>query len=178
MSTATLSTIAIDVVGQYHLAGQHLARAYQTGVQRAAGALSERFATALQSRELPLVNDAVKASLIEAQQHVAGVVAESLRASSAAIATMNDRIAEGVKSGIERMAGTAARVDAALERDDGRTLNVLALPSAQLSLSVASAVADGAKRLGESMLAAEENVIDVPAAPKAAKVAKRTTRRA
>ena len=75
MTTANLSTIAIDVVGQYHLAGQHLARAYQSGVQRAAGAISERFATALQSRELPLVNDAVKASLIEAQQQVAGLVA-------------------------------------------------------------------------------------------------------
>ena len=176
MTTATLSTIAIDVVGQYHLAGQHLARAYQSGVQRAAGALTERFATALQSRDLPLVNDAVKASLIEAQQHVANLVAEGLRASSVAVATVNDRIAEGVKSSIERMAGTAARVDAALERDDTRTLNVLALPSAQLSLSVASAVADGAKRLGESVLAAEESVIDVPAA--APKAAKRTTRRA
>ena len=174
MTTANLSTIAIDVVGQYHLAGQHLARAYQSGVQRAAGAISERFATALQSRELPLVNDAVKASLIEAQQHVAGLVAEGLRASSVAVATFNDRIAEGVKSGIERMAGTAARVDAALDRDDTRTLSVLALPSAQLSLSVANAVADGAKRLGDSLLAAEESVIDVPAAPKAAK---RTTRR-
>jgi hypothetical protein len=174
MTTANLSTIAIDVVGQYHLAGQHLARAYQSGVQRAAGAISERFATALQSRELPLVNDAVKASLIEAQQHVAGLVAEGLRASSAAVATFNDRVAEGVKTGIERMAGTAARVDAALERDDTRTLSVLALPSAQLSLSVANAVADGAKRLGENMLAAEANVIDVPT-PKAAK---RSTRRA
>jgi len=174
MSTASLSTIAIDVVGQYHLAGQHLARAYQAGVQRAAGALNERFATALQSRELPLVNDSVKASLIEAQQHVAGLVAEGLRTSSAAVATFNDRIAEGVKGGIERLAGTATRVDAALERDDTRTLNVLALPSAQLSLSVANAVADGAKRIGERLLAVEDNVIDVPAAPKAAK---RTTRR-
>ena len=40
MSTLTLSTVAIDIVGQYHLAGQHLARAYQTGVQRAAVALT------------------------------------------------------------------------------------------------------------------------------------------
>ena len=175
MSTLSLSTVAIDIVGQYHLAGQHLARAYQTGVQRAAGALTERFATALQSRELPLVNDSVKSSLIVAQKHVTDLVAEGLRSSSAAVATFNDRVAEGVKSGIERIAGTAARVDAALEREDGRTLNVLALPSAQLSLSVASAVADGAKRLGESLLAVEDNVIDVPAAPKAAK---RTARRA
>ena len=174
MSTLTLSTVAIDIVGQYHLAGQHLARAYQTGVQRAAVALTERFATALQSRELPLVNDSVKTSLIVAQKHVTDLVAEGLRSSSAAVATFNDRVAEGVKSGIERIAGTAARVDAALEREDGRTLNVLALPSAQLSLSVASAVADGAKRLGKSLLAAEDKVIDVPTVPKAAK---RTARR-
>jgi len=68
MSTQSLSTVAIDVVGQYHLAGQHLARAYQSGVQRAAGAISERFASALQSRELPLVNNAVKASVIRSLQ--------------------------------------------------------------------------------------------------------------
>ena len=110
-----------------------------------------------------------------AQKHVTELVAEGLRNSSATVATLNDRIADGVKVGIERMAGTAARVDAALERDDARTLNVLALPSAQLSLSVASAVADGAKRLGESLLSAEADVIDAPVAPKAAK---RTTRRA
>ena len=174
MSTLTLSTVAIDIVGQYHLAGQHLARAYQTGVQRAAGALTERFATALQSRELPLVNDSVKTSLIVAQKHITDLVAEGLRNSSAAVSTLNDRIADGVKVGIERMAGTAARVDAALERDDARTLNVLALPSAQLSLSVANAVADGAKRIGERLLTVEDNVVDVPVAPKAAK---RTTRR-
>ena len=175
MSTLTLSTVAIDIVGQYHIAGQHLARAYQTGVQRAAGALTERFATALQSRELPLINDSVKTSLIVAQKHVTELVAEGLRNSSATVATLNDRIADGVKVGIERMAGTAARVDAALERDDARTLNVLALPSAQLSLSVASAVADGAKRLGEGLLSAEADVINAPVAPKATK---RTTRRA
>ena len=174
MSTLTLSTVAIDIVGQYHLAGQHLARAYQTGVQRAAGALTERFATALQSRELPLINDSVKTSLIVAQKHVTELVAEGLRNSSATVATLNDRIADGVKVGIERMAGTAARVDAALERDDARTLNVLALPSAQLSLSVASAVAEGAKRLGERLIG-DESVVE---APVAAKPVRRATRRA
>src|SRR6476620_6414608 len=90
MSTPSLSTVAIDVVGQYHLAGQHLARAYQTGVQRAAGALTERFVAAVQSRELPLIDEAVKTSLIDAQRRVASIVVDSLRAGSVAVAALND----------------------------------------------------------------------------------------
>jgi hypothetical protein len=174
MSTQSLSTVAIDVVGQYHLAGQHLARAYQTGVKRAADAMTERFATALQSRDLPLLDEAVKTSLIAAQRHVAGIVVDSLQASSAAVAAINDKVAEGVKGGIERMAGTAARVDAALDRKDTGTVNVLGLPSAQLSLSVASAVAEGAKRLGERLIG-DETVVETPVA---AKPVRRATRRA
>jgi hypothetical protein len=173
MSTPSLSAVAIDVVGQYHLAGQHLARAYQAGVQRAAAALNERFAAALQSRDVPLVNDAVKDSLIQAQKRVAGLVAEGLRAGSAAVSTLNDRVADGVKASIERVAATAARVDAVLARDSAGTVTALALPSAQLSLSVASAVAERAKRLGERV-AAEGDVVELPVAPKRTR---RTTRR-
>ena len=174
MSTPSLSTVAIDVVGQYHLAGQHLARAYQTGVQRAADALTERFVAAVQSRELPLIDEAVKTSLIDAQRRVASIVVDSLRAGSVAVAALNDKVADGVKGGIERLAGTAARVDAALERQDTGTINVLGRPSAQLSLAVASAVAEGAKRLGDRIVG-DEAVVE---APVAAKPVRRAARRA
>jgi hypothetical protein len=175
MSTPSLSTVAIDVVGQYHLAGQHLARAYQTGVKRAADAMSERFAAALQSRELPLIDETVKSSLIDAQRHVAGIIADGLRAGSVAIASINDKVADSVKGSIERMAGTAARVDAALDRKDTGTINVLGMPSAQLSLSVANAVAEGAKRLGDRLVGDEAVVVE---APVVAKPVRRAARRA
>jgi hypothetical protein len=171
MSTQTLSSVAIEIVGQYHQAGQYLARAYDRGVQRAADAISERYAEFVNARELPLVDDGVRSSLIEAQQRVSGIVVGALRAGNERMAAVNNRIAEGVKGGIGALAGRAQRIGAAYNSEAADTLALLGVPSAQLSLSVAKAIADGAKRIGDT--AGDAIVEAVEAKPATKRAARR-----
>jgi hypothetical protein len=154
MSTQTLSSVAIDVVEQYHQAGQHLARAYQAGVQRAAEALCERFAAGVNGGQSPLLSEGYKSSLIAAQQRIAGIVVEQLRAGSERVAPTHDRIAGDTKSGIERWAGDSSRVDA----NGADTLALINLPAAQASLAVASAIAQGAKRLSDTVAGGQDAI--------------------
>src|SRR5262245_19694722 len=156
MSTQTLSSVAIDVVDQYHLAGKHLADAYQAGVQRALDAAGDRFAAAVQARSMP---EAVKSSLIDAQQRVAGIVVGGLRLGSNAVSAINDRVADGVKGGIGRIAETVSRIDTVFDTNASDSITVLNMPSAQLSLAVASAVAARAKSIGERVGVQEQAVV-------------------
>jgi hypothetical protein len=178
MSTQTYSSVALDVVGQYQLAGKHLVRAYTTGVDKVARAIDERFAAAVQARELPLVGEAVKSSLIEAQQKVSGFVVGGLRAGSHRVDAANDQLASGVKGGIERLVGAANRIDAALDSKTGDTVALFGLPSAQFSLAVASAIAEGAKRLEERVSAEGGDVAEVEVETVPVQRAKRAARRA
>jgi hypothetical protein len=175
MTTQTLSSIAVDVVGHYHQAGQSLVRAYQAGVEQAERAYSERFVSTLNGRELPLVNEAVKSSLIEVQRHVATALVRGLRAGSDRVAEINDRLAERARTDIGRLADAVARAESAFEIKGSETLAIYGLPSAQFSLAVASAVSEGARRLGARVAATdvEEAVEVVDAQP-----VKRATKRA
>lgn len=169
MSTQTLSSVAIEIATQYHQAGQHLSNAYRIGVQRAIDAASERFAADVQGSASPWSSDAVKSSLIAAQRQLASLAAAQLRAGAESVAAINDRLAGDVKNGIERWA-QPTRIDATA----ADTLATLNLPSAQLSLSVASAVAEGAKRLSERVVGATEDGIAVVDEVVPAKRAKRS----
>ncbi len=170
MSTQTLSSVAIDVATQYHQASQHLVIAYHGGLQRAIDAASERFAADVQRIASPWSSDDVKSSLIAAQQQLAGLAAAQLDAAAERIAAINDRLAGDVKNGIERWASQPAQIGSTAA-DALATLN---LPSAQLSLSVASAVAEGAKRLSERVAGATEDGIAVIDEVVPAKRAKRS----
>jgi hypothetical protein len=174
VSTQALTSVAIDVVGQYHQAGQHLLQAYEAGVQRVASAVNERFAAGVQRGVLPLINDATRSSLISAQQRVAGFVVDQLRSGNQLVATINDRLADGAKRGIERLSAGSARIDAAIGATPVDTLSTLNLPAAKLSLSVASAVAAGAMRLNKRVAGAN-NVKHTkqPAKPKRTRRTKR-----
>jgi len=161
MSIDTLSNVTLETVDRYERAAQHLARAYLAAVERAARIDRERFAAALQQRELPLVDDRVKSSLIEAQQRLSEIVVQGLQAGSAAVSGANERIAQQLKQAIGAVNGLEARADGkALD-----TLALLGLPSAQLSLSVATAWAEGAERI-EARAAGDEQVVDAPPAPR------------
>lgn len=173
MSIDTLSSVSIETVGRYERAAQHLARAYLAVIERAARNDRERFAAALQERELPLVDERVKTRLIEAQQRVSEIVVQGLQAGSAALSSANERIAQQLKEAIEQARGSVGRFESSGDTHPLDTLALLGLPSAQLSLSVATALAEGAERL-EARAVGDETVADAQPAPR--KPAKRGAR--
>ena len=180
MSTQTLTSVAINVVGQYNQAGKQLVRAYRVGTERAVGAVSERFAAVVNARQLPLVNDNVKASLIVAEQQIAGLVANGLNAGAKGADTTIDQLARGVKGGIERIAATGSKIETVFNVSMLDTVGVLALPVAYVSLEIGNIVAQGTKRLTERVAGAgADDIVVATTAKKAAqKRATRTTRRA
>jgi hypothetical protein len=169
MSTP-LSAIAIDVVGQYHAAGKNLVHAYRAGTERALGAVNDRFATALNARSLPLVTAPVKASVIEAQRQVADFVAFGLGLGANGADITIDQLSRRVASGIERVSNASSKVEGVIGADRLGKVGVLALPVARVSLELASAVAQGTKRLSERVAGSDDTVAAPVKAPgKAAK---------
>ena len=72
MSNATLNAVAIDVVGQYALAGKHLVNAYRVGTQRVVAQFNERYTSMIQSPSLPMVHDSLRSSILSAHQQLTG----------------------------------------------------------------------------------------------------------
>ena len=149
MSTQTLTSVAMNVVGQYNQAGKQLVRAWRAGTERAVGAVNERFASAVNARTLPFVTDDVKASLIDAQQQVAGIVAYGLGLPATGADLTIDQVARRVHNGIERISDTTARVESAFGTSALDKVGVFAMPVAYVSLELANVVAQGSKRLSE-----------------------------
>lgn len=182
MSTQTLTSVAINVVGQYNQAGKQLVRAYRVGAERAVGAVNERFAAVVNARQLPLVNDNVKASLIVAQQQITGVVANGLNAGANGADSTVDQLARGVKGGIERVSETGTKIESVFNTSVFDTVGVFALPVAYVSLEIGNLVAQGAKRLTERVAGADDIAVAVPAKKAVRRGAKkavaRTSRRA
>lgn len=168
MSTQNLSSVTIDTIGHYHQAGRQLARAYERGLQRAADAIGEQLTNFLDTRELPLVDADVKSSVIEAQRQVSAILVGAVRANNERVAAVNDRIAENAKSGVVTLAGHAERIGTAFNDDAVDTLARLGMPSAQLSLALAKAVANGVNRIGEGTDAVAVETVDAEPAPKRA----------
>lgn len=149
MSTQSLSSVTIEVIGQYHEAGRQLARAYERGLQRVADAIGGQVASFIETRDMPLVDADVKSSLIDAQRQALGILVGTVRAGNKRLAAANDRIAETAKAGIGTLAGHADRVGIAFNSDAVEKLAQLGIPSAQLSLAFAKVVAHGTHRFGE-----------------------------
>lgn len=158
----SLSSIAIEIVERYQQAAQHLVNAWQAGVERTARSECERFATAVR-QNTPLLDDAVRSGLIDARQRASSILVDGVRSGSKALATASERDARTAREGIERIADTVERVDNAFGGKTARTLALLGLPSAQVSLAIANAVAEGAQRL-EAGVTGEEGVAQ-PSAP-------------
>jgi hypothetical protein len=172
MTNQTFTSVALNVVGQYNQAGKQLVHAYRAGSDRVVRNVNERFAAALDARSLPLVTDSVKASLIDAQQVLAGFVTSGVAAGTDRADAGIDTVARGVASGIEGLAGAGARIETAFNVQALDTVGTLAMPLAQVSLEIANRVANGSKLVSERV-AGEEIVA---AAPVKAAAKKRTTR--
>ena len=114
MSTQNISTAAIHVVGQYNDAGKTLVSAYRTGAHRLLGGAASRYSAFLGERELPMVNEDIKARLIAAQEKVTGFLSSRLDIDTSRVVNLMDRIATNTTSGIESIANVVARVEAPL----------------------------------------------------------------
>lgn len=180
MSHQSLASVAIGVVGQYNQAGKLLVGAYRSGVQRAVNGANARYVQFLNARSMPLVTEAVKASLIDTQQQIAGFVETGLAGGADRADQAIDLLSGGVKGGIERLADTAQRVETVFDTKAITTAGSLSMPVAQVSLEIANRVVAGTQRLSAraagapSFDAIEADVTEViAAAPRAAKKAVR-----
>ena len=166
MSTQTLSSVASHVVGQYSQVGKLIVGAYRTGATRFVSGANTRYAAFLNSRSLPLVNAAVKASLIDVQQQIAGLVEGGIAKGSARAEQAIDLLAGGVNGGIQRIAATAGRVESAFDTTAITTVGSLTMPVARVSLEIANRAVEGTKRLSARVIGADAEVVEVAATAK------------
>lgn len=173
----SLSSVASNVVGQYTQVGKIIVGAYRSGAQRLISGANERYVSFLNSRDFPLVNDDVKASLINVQTQIAGLVEGGINNGSDRAEQAIDFVANGVNGSIKRVAETAERVEEAFDTKAITTVGTLAMmPVAQVSLEIANRAVEGTKRLSTRVAGAQEQVEEVVA--KATKrVAKKATAR-
>ena len=163
MSTSTLSSVAVHVVGQYNEAGKHLVGAYRSGALRAIGAVNgvaTRYNEFLGKRELPLMSEQIKSGLVTAQEKVTGFLSERLARDTDFVAKAMDTVAERTTGGIQYLANAASRVESELGKSAITALSAVHMPAATISKLVADKVAEGARQIevrvaGEQADAAE-----------------------
>ena len=173
--TQSLSSVASNVVGQYTQVGKIIVGAYRNGAQRLISGANERYVSFLNGREFPLVNDDVKASLINVQARIAGLVEGGVNSGSDRAEQAIDFVAGGVNGGIKRVAATAGRVEEAFDTKALTTVGSLAImPVAQVSLEIATRAVEGTKRLSARVGSVEGDVAQVVV--KAKRVAKKAVR--
>jgi hypothetical protein len=175
MSTQTFSTVAHTVVGQYSQVGKIIVGAYRTGAQRLVSGANARYVEFLNTRALPLVSEEVKASLIDVQQQIAGVVVGGIATGSDRAEQAIDLVADGVNGSIKRAVATVDRVETAVVTKAINTVGQLNMPVAQVSLEIANRAVEGTKRLSARVVGAEDEVEQVVKTVK--RVAKKATRR-
>lgn len=158
MSTQTLSSVATHVVGQYSQVGKLIVGTYRAGAQRLVSGVNTRYAAFLNSRSLPLVNEAVRASLIDVQQQFAGLVEGGITGGSTRAEQAIDLLAGGINGGIQRIAATTERVETAFDTAAITTVGSLTMPAAQISLEIANRAVEGTKRLSARVIGAEAEV--------------------
>ena len=167
MSSQTLSAVAIHVVDQYGSAGKHLTQAYRTGVERLVGGANARYASFLQNRSIPLVNEQVKSDLINAQHLLAGFLLKGVHAGSDRAVQAIDTVTTRAASGIQAVASTATRVESAFDTTALDTVRTLNMPAATLAAQVAGKIVEGAKavesRVGTVSAEEEVTVVAKPA---------------
>jgi len=166
----TLSSVASNVVGQYSQVGKLIVGTYRAGAQRFVNGANTRYAEFVNSRSLPLVNGAVKASLIDVQQQIAGLVEGGITRGTDRAEQAIDLVAGGLNGGIRRIAATKERVETAFDTTALTTVGALTLPAAQISLEIANRAVEGTKRLSARVIGTEpEVVVTKPAVKKAAR---------
>lgn len=176
MSMQTFSSVATRVVGQYSQVGKFVVDAYRGAANRLVTGANTRYAAFLENRSLPLVTDAVKASLLDANQRVSGMFESGIARGSKRADQAIELVSGGVNGGIKRVASTAERVEAVFDTSAITTLGTLTMPAAQISLELANLAVNGTKRLSQRFNDLQDDIVEAPAVTKRA--AKKTVRRA
>lgn len=183
MSTQNISTAAIHVVGQYNEAGKTLVSAYRAGAHRLLNGAASRYSDFLGKRQLPLLNDDIKARLIGAQEKINGFLANRLDIDTGRVVSVMDRVAAGTASGIESVAKVAARVESPLGSSVLNTLGSVHMPIASVSVQIADKIAAGAKQIesrvaGDTTAAKVVKTVKAKAKPVVRRAVRSTTRKA
>ena len=179
MSTPTITSVALHVVGQYNQANKHLVQAYRASARRAidsVGDAASRVNAFFGERELPLVNEELKAGIVNAHQTVTGFLVNRLDTDTERLVGVMDSIAERAASGIQSVADVAARAETAFNIKASEPLRALNLPAAAIASQIADKLVEGAKaievRAAGSDVADSQSVTTVVAKP-----ARRVTRK-
>lgn len=158
MSQTTLNAVAIDVVGQYGLAGKHLVNAYRLGTQRVVAQINERYTSMIESPSLPMVDVSIRSSILAAHQQLTGFfVGGVVRATEQADLAI-DRMTDSAAQGIKRLGGVGERLEAIVGQPVVETVTKVNMPAAKLSLQIAGQVVEGTKRLVERVTVVEAAV--------------------
>lgn len=176
---ASLSAIAIHVIGQYNDAGKTLVSAYRSGAHRLLDGAASRYGQLLGKRRLPLVGEDLKTRLIGAQEKVSGFLARRLDADTGRVVSVMDRVATGATSGIASVANVAARVESPLGASVLNTLGSLHMPIAKVSMQIADRMAAGARQIetrvaGTTTVAGKVKTVRAKAKPMARRAAPST----
>jgi len=100
MTTQTISTAAVHVVGQYNDAAKTLVSAYRSGVQRALSIATTRYSALVSAANLPMVSESVKTRLIEGEQKVNGFLVGRVDIDTSRVVRAMDRVATAATTGI------------------------------------------------------------------------------
>lgn len=160
MTTASFSTVAQHVVGQYGQLGKIVVATYRTGAKRLVTGANTRYVSFLKGRSLPLVDDAIKTRLIDVQTKIAHAVVGGIAIGTDRADRAIDFVAGGVHGGIVRAAAAVDRVEATLNTTALTSVGQLTLPVAKLSLEIASRSVEGTKRLSARVIGAEDKAVE------------------
>ena len=177
MSTQTISAAAIHVIGQYNEAGKTLVGAYRTGARRLLDGAASRTSELLGARQLPLVNEQLKARLIGAQEKVNGFLANRLDIDTGRVVAVMDRVAGTTTGGIASFANVAARVESPLGTSVLQAVGTLNQPFAAVSVQIADRIAAAAKKIEGRVAGEAEEATTVQDKPRSRTAARRPVRR-
>ncbi len=178
MTANTLNAVAADVVGQYALAGKHLVQAYRLGTQRVVEQISERYSSMLNSTAMPMVDESVRTSLLNAHQQMTGFFVGGVARATEQADLAIDRMTSTTTENLKRLGGVSERIEAVVGTPVVETLSKVNLPIAQLSLQIAGQAVETSKRLVETVAGSEDLAsASVEAVAAAASDAKRAAKK-
>ncbi len=158
MSSPTLNSVAVDVVGQYGLVGKNLLAAYRIGAMRVASQINDRYNAVVKSPSLPLADSSIRNSLVTAQQQFTGFVVNGVVRATEQVDAAIDRITDGTTQGIKRLGEVGQRLESVVGTPVVETMTKLNMPAAQISLKIAGRIAEGSKRLADRVAGVEEAI--------------------
>ena len=163
MSSPTINSVALNVVGQYGLVGKNLLSAYRLGTQRVVSQINDRYTalvqSASQSPSLPVIDNSIRNSIVAANQQIANFIVGGVVRATEQVDVAIDRVTEGTMAGIKRLGEVGERIEAAVGAPVVDTITKLNLPAAQISLQIAERVAEGSRRLAERVAGVDAAVV-------------------